>query len=251
MKPQVHLSILSLAALILACNLPATSGQASPVPTIAATQVPAPTQPPAATQPPLPTEIPTLAPTPTPSDPTLTPAKDPVNCRYGPGIEWLAVGALKVGETAPIIGKNASGDWWIIRLPSDPTATCWVAASVTVPSGNLAVVNVVAPPQAIVTSAVLKLNPTTVVVPGCVFPYSPIDLTGEITTNGPAIVEWHWEISQGNITTPATLEFQKYDTRTITDYVKYGEKGDYWVKLVVTKPNSVVAQASYTVTCSP
>jgi hypothetical protein len=253
MKLQTFLSVLVLAALTLACNLSSSTPTpvvivitqapvvAAPVTSVPATETPVPP----------PTEIPTPVPTATPSDPVLTPIKDPVNCRYGPGVEWEPVGALKVGETANIIGKNPAGDWWNIRLPANPTATCWVAASVTSPSGNLAMVNPVEVPQALVTKVTLVTNPTQMVVPGCVFPYSPVDLAGTITTNGPALVEWHWEISQGNVTSTSVLKFDKFGTQTISDYVKYGAQGEYWVKLVVTKPNSVVAQANYTVVCGP
>ena len=121
----------------------------------------------------------------------------------------------------------------------------------TIASGNFAAVNVVAPPQAIVTKVLLTLKPTEITVPGCVFPYTPVDMTGEITTNGPAIVEWHWETSQGNVSSSNTLNFAKYDTQTVSDYVKYGAEGNYWVKLVVTKPNSMVVQAKYKVVCGP
>jgi hypothetical protein len=243
---------------MLACNLPA-AGQATPAPV---TQLPAggdtvqptntqPVAPPTATQTPLPLDTPTITPTPTPSAPMLTPAKDPVNCRVGPGTEWQTVGALLGGEMAPILGKSAGSNWWYIQPPSNPGTFCWVAASVTIASGNLAIVNVVAPPQAIVTKVSLKLDPTEITVPGCTFPYSPVDMTGTITTNGPATVEWHWETSQGNVSASSTLNFAKYDTLTVSDYVKYGSEGNYWVKLVVTKPNSMVAQAKYKVVCSP
>jgi hypothetical protein len=258
MKPQAFLSVFAVAALMLACNLP-TAGQAVPTPFAAAATLPPvfpptdtpPAEPPTATLTPLPSETPSITPTSPPAVPVLTSAKDPVNCRFGPGVEWQMVGALLVGETAEIIGKTAGGGWWLIRLPSNPNTTCWVAASVTVLSGDLAAINIIAPPQAIVTKVSLTLKPTEVSVPGCVFPYTPVDLAGAITTNGPAVVEWHWETSQGNVSASSTLKFDKYDTKTVTDYVKYGAEGNYWVKLVVTKPNSMVAQAKYKVVCGP
>lgn len=260
MKPQVFLSVISITALMLACNLPAASQQASPtqiagtVPPLSSTTVATNTQSAetsTATLTPLPSELPTITPTATPSVPTVTPAKDPVNCRFGPGVEWVTVGALKVGESANIMGKTNDGNWWYIQLPSNPENFCWVGASVTVPSGNYGAVAVVAPPQAIVTKVSLELDPTEVTVPGCVFPYTPINLKGTITTNGPTVVEWHWETSQGNTSASEDLTFNKYDTLSISDYTKYDAKGNYWVKLVVTKPNSMVAQAKYKVVCGP
>jgi hypothetical protein len=177
--------------------------------------------------------------------------KDPVNCRFGPGVEWVTVGALKVGEMATILGKTAGGGWWYVQLPSNPANSCWVAASVTVPSGNYDAVAIVAPPQAIVTKVTLKLDPTEVTVPSCSFPYTPINLKGQITTNGPTMVEWHLETSQGNVSASDIFKFERYESITINDYVKYDKEGNYWVKLVVTKPNSMVAQAKYKVVCGP
>ena len=261
MKPQVLISLLMIAALALACNLPNGAGQAIPTPTVGeATKLPAadtaipstntpPAGPPTATL--TPVNTPTITPTPTPSVPVLTPSKDPVNCRFGPGIEWQMVGALNVGETATVIGKTADGGWWYIQLPSNLGTSCWVAASVTTLSGNFAAVKVVAPSPAIVTKVSLTLKPTDITVPGCVFPYTPVEMTGTITTNGPTSVEWHWETSQGDVSASDTLNFDKYDTKTVTDHVKYGAEGNYWVKLVVTKPNSMVIQAKYKVACGP
>jgi hypothetical protein len=161
------------------------------------------------------------------------------------------VGALKVGESANIMGKTGGGAWWYVQLPSNPENFCWVAASVTVPSGDYNAVAVVAPPQAIVTKVSLELDPTEVTVPGCTFPYTPINLKGTITTNGPTEVEWHLETSQGDVSATDTFKFERYESITINDHVKYGAEGNYWVKLVVTKPNSRVAQAQYKVKCGP
>lgn len=258
MKPQVFLSVFAITALMLACNLP-VAGQSAPTqPAGGVTQTPAgstatipPTETPPATLTPPPSETPTTAPTPTPSEPMVSPSKDPVNCRFGPGQAWVTVGALNVGEAATILGKTADGGWWYIRLPSNPTTTCWVAASVTTPSGNYAAVTVGTPPQATVTKVSLTLNPTEITVPGCVFPFTPIAMTGVITTNGPTMVEWHWETSQGNVSSSDTLKFDQYGKQTVSDSVKYDAAGNYWVKLVVTKPNSMVIQAKYKVVCGP
>jgi len=263
MKPQIFLSVFAIAALALACNLPTAAGETIPTPPAGeVTKLPAentvisptntpPAEIPTATLTLPPTETSTITPTATPSVPMVTPAKDPVNCRFGPGVEWQTVGALPVAGWANILGKTADGGWWYVQLSSNPSISCWVAASVTIASGNLAAVNVVALPQAIVTKVSLTLKPTEITVPGCVFPYTPIEMTGTITTNGPAIVEWHWETSQGNVSASGTLNFNKYGDQTVTDHVKYGAEGNYWVKLVVTKPNSMVAQAKYKVVCGP
>lgn len=272
MKLQIPLSVIAIAAMILACNMPNTSGQAlptqAPAPTVLGqaetTKTPSggiiylptetetqPAVPPTAVSTALPQETPTTAFTSTPSVPTVTPLKDPVNCRFGPGVEWLAVGALKVGEMATILGRTAGGAWWYVQLPSNPANSCWVGSTVTIPSGNYEAVAIVAPPQAIVTKISLELDPTQVTVPGCTFPYTPIAMKGTISTNGPTEVEWHWETSQGDVSASDILKFAKYDSLLVSDHVKYGAEGNYWVKLVVTKPNSMVKQANYKVVCGP
>lgn len=256
MKSRVFVSILMFALAALACNLPSAGGDAAPVveeqtPTPqAALPLPSSTptpEPPTATLTPLPSETPTITPTPTPSNPVVSPAKDPVNCRFGPGTEYAVVGALLVAEVGNIQGKSAGGDWWFIQTPKG--ANCWVAGSVVIASGNLAIVNVLAAPQALVTDVTLAVKPTTLVVPGCVFPYSPVELKGSITTNGPATVKWRWETSQGDVSATSSLEFTSFGTKTIEDVYKVGAKGDYWIKLVVLGPNNDMAQATYEVVC--
>ena len=272
MKPQVIFSICAIAALILACStvtvnvnsptaVPAASAavQATSQPTsttvptqVSPTDLP-PSLPPTETAIPVPslTPIPTLVSNPTPSEPTLTTIDKPVNCRFGPGTEYSVVGYFLLGESARIEGKASDSNWWYIRTPKNPDLICWVAGSVTQASGDLALVKVVPPPEVLVTDVSLKLDPRDITVPGCVFPYTPVTLTGSITTNGPAIVEWHWETSQGNVTSSQVIKFTKFGTLTVSDYVKYGAAGTFWVKLVVTSPNSDVAKAEYKVVCGP
>ncbi len=97
----------------------------------------------------MPTETPqftfTPADTPTPTA-TFTPEKAQVsvsidtNCRTGPGEIYDYLGALHVGQTADVIGKNQSGDTWIVQLPGNPAVTCWLwgqYATVTGSSSNL------------------------------------------------------------------------------------------------------------------
>jgi len=251
MKPQVYILLFAIAMLVSACNLPgAASAQPLPVleVTLQATAQPLATLTP---PPPEPTETPTITPTPTVSAPVLTTLDKPVNCRFGPAMGYSTVGALVLGESASITGKSASGDWWQIQLPKKPDTNCWVAASVTTASGGVSTVSVVAAPQAYVTGVTLKLDPQKITVMNCIFPSTPVNLTGTITTNGPTVVEWHWETSQGYAPGSHPLKFANFDTATVTNSVQYSAKGTYTVSLVVTSPNSVVAQASYKVICEP
>lgn len=250
MRPPIALAVLLILTAVLACNLPnatpqPTAPNESPTiatsPTVAATLTETPV--------PLPTGTTTPNPTATPSTPMLTPSEDPVNCRLGPGTEWIAIGALLVGEVAPIQGKSASGSWWYIQILGG--INCWAAASVTIASGNLSPVSVQAPPTAEVTDVTIKVEPSEVVVPGCVFPGPSVDFKGSITTNGPTTVTWHWETSKGDTSADSTLNFNQYDTKNIQEPYRTSAEGEHWVELVVTSPNKEEIRATYTVKCGP
>ena len=49
---------------------------------------------------------------PTPESAGFTVASDTVNVRGGPGTNYAVLGRLQQGQTFPITGKNAAGDWW-------------------------------------------------------------------------------------------------------------------------------------------
>jgi hypothetical protein len=68
------------------------------------------------------------------------------NCRTGPGEPYEIVGALGVGERAEVIGRNQSGDTWIIRLPSDPSVTCWLWGYYATVEGDTAGLTIYTPP---------------------------------------------------------------------------------------------------------
>jgi uncharacterized protein YraI len=253
MKSRIVYPVLVLILVMLACNLPVASGGQPATVTVAPVEVASETPilptsvPPTATFTPFPTEIPTITLTPTPPNPVVTPLKDPVNCRFGPGTEWAPIGALLAGETAPIQGKTAGGEWWYILTSNG--ANCWVAASVTGASGNLAIVNSLAPPQALVTNVTLNVKPSTVSVPGCTFPASPVELKGTISTNGPTQVTWHWETSQGDVSADSYLNFKGFGQKDVEDTYKVGSQGEFWIRLVVTSPNTKTVQAKYKVVC--
>lgn len=82
--------------------------------------------------PPTATATPTASATPTPIfTATLTipliSVSTPTNCRNGPGRVYVRVGALLVGETAEVFGRDPTSRYWYIRNP-DPGAGaefCW------------------------------------------------------------------------------------------------------------------------------
>lgn len=116
------------------------TGDASPT----ATQTPTLTQ-----ELPSPTPTETLIPTPiiisSPATPQLS-VSVPTNCRVGPGRDYERVGALLVGEVADVVGRNAAGDYWIIRNPDRPNQTCWLWGRYASLGGNTSALPVFTPP---------------------------------------------------------------------------------------------------------
>ncbi|MEW6407019.1 MAG: hypothetical protein AB1649_35020, partial [Chloroflexota bacterium] len=194
------------------------------------------------------TAPPTL--TSTPTVPVASPIDRGVNCRFGPGTEWLVIGALLVGQNATIQGRNGDSSWWYVSTPNDPGRPCWVAASVTNASGNLSNIPVVAEPDASVIDAGVDVEPETITVAGCLGPIQPIKLTGVIETNGPATVKWHFETQQGGLMASQTTEFTTADEREVSaDYTPPLLAGTYWVRLVITAPNNDSAEVKYKIEC--
>jgi len=73
------------------------------------------------------------------------------------------------------------------------------------------------------------------------------ELLGNLTTNGPATVKYHWEISgtTNNVTVESTLDFVSAGTQPakITAYPL--NCGNYTARLVVTSPNAAAAQTDF------
>ena len=250
MKSRALLSIFVLIFALSACNLPSSA----PTETPTLSQIT-----PSATQPSF-TETPTLTPLPsntppptatfTPTVPVAFPKEQPVNCRLGPSMGWIILSALTVGTSSQIVGKTADGSWWYIIDPLNSGRKCWVAASVTNTAGNLAGIPVAAAPGMTVTNVNVEINPDTISVAGCMGPIQPSKITGTIETNGPGTVKWHFETQQGGAMTDKSTDFDAFgSTDVAADYTPPLTAGTYWVRLIVTSPNSMQAEAKYTITC--
>ncbi len=68
------------------------------------------------------------------------------NCRTGPGNAYPIIGALAVGQTAEVVGRSASSDNWIIKLPGSPSVTCWLWGQYATVVGNTAGLPIYTPP---------------------------------------------------------------------------------------------------------
>ncbi len=189
--------------------------------------------------------------TPTPTIPIAWPLDKAVNCRFGPGTEWLSIAGLQAGQVATIQGKNGDASWWYVTTPNDPGKPCWVAASVTLTAGNVANLPVVNPPVAQVTDVSVKLNPKEINLPGCIGPVQPITIKGTIETNGPGKVKYYFKTEQGGDNPVEDIKFDSADSKTVE--ISYtppaGPAGTYWVRLIIVNPNDKVGEATYKITC--
>ena len=68
------------------------------------------------------------------------------NCRTGPGTVFPALGILRVGESAEVVGRSVYKDTWIIKLPSNPAVTCWLWGQYATVVGNTDGLPAVNPP---------------------------------------------------------------------------------------------------------
>ena len=96
------------------------------MPTNTPTETPQPT----ATIPPLPTDF-----VPAVILPAVVTA--PANVRFGPGVQYAGPGGLRTGKTLEVVGRNAAGDWLLIREVGGQK-TSWVYAPNLTVQGDIA-----------------------------------------------------------------------------------------------------------------
>jgi SH3-like domain-containing protein len=231
-RPVFFAGILSL--LLMACNFQATS----PTPTALPTFTPGPTS----------TPIPTA--TATPAAVSLTVKDDLINCRLGPGTEYILVTELLKEQFAQALGRNDSATWLYIRDPGNPEGFCWVSTSVLETSGPVIELPIFPPPFVTVTDFNLRVEPSRILVNCSQFPQT-VFLAADITTNGPTLLTWKWEASTGVVSDVGTLVFQEAGIQTINEYYQISGPNEYWVKLYVLTPNELVQQVNIPVSCTP
>ena len=240
MRPRVWIVSLTLIVGLAGCRLPAEEPfTPTPVTVPSLTQVVTPT--------PLPTELPTR--TPHPRILYAMARDQPVNCRFGPGTIYEIVDELGPFQSAQIAGKDNTGMWWYVHNPNNPGAMCWASASATDFEGDTESLPVVAPPFVTVDRLEVRAEPPRITV-GCdAFPQY-ILLIAEITTNGPALVTWRWEMSTGDVTQADTLIFEKAKTQVVQKSVIVYSPNDYWGQLHVNAPNEMITQVKFIANCT-
>lgn len=242
MKLGWTLPLLALTLAALACNWSEIAPPAapeiepSPLPTFAIS-----------TLTPVPTETPLPAATSTPDAPVAWPRSLGANCRYGPGQEWEVVSSIPAGTNAEIEGRTVNTAWWYV---SDPMKTddsfCWVAYDVVDTAGNLNIVRIVEPPVASVTEVIVDAAMVTFSACGA---SNQVTFNGNIKTNGPATVNYQWEVSGASRETTAsrTLNFSHAATNNVTTDMILSDCGEYTAVLRVTEPNEILAQRSFAI----
>lgn len=251
MNPRTLFPVFILVLAMLACNLP-SNVPVTETPTLqilaSATTQPLATDLP--TQTPLPSDTPPPAPTSTSTIPIAFPKDVNVNCRLGPGTAWIPTSALVVGQSSQITGKSSDGSWWNIVDPQNASKRCWVSSSVVNTGGNISAIPVVDSPKASVTNATVNVDPKSISVTGCSGPILPLKIKGTIETNGPTSVKWRFETQLGGAMGDQTTNFDAFGAKDVSaDYTPPVSAGTYWVRLIVTNPNDLQAETSYTITC--
>jgi len=83
--------------------------------------------------------------TPTPSVPMVS-VSLATNCRSGPGTVYDLIGQLLVGQTAIVLGRDSTSQYWVIDNPSNPGSTCWLWGQYATVSGDISTLPVVPVP---------------------------------------------------------------------------------------------------------
>jgi hypothetical protein len=87
----------------------------------------------------------TLVFTPTPLVPMIS-VSVPTNCRNGPGKVYEMVGALLIGESAVVFGRDPTNNYWYIRNPDSENDFCWVWGNYATLTGPVSFLPIFTPP---------------------------------------------------------------------------------------------------------
>jgi uncharacterized protein YgiM (DUF1202 family) len=215
-------------------SLPLPTETALPEPT--ATALPSPT--------PVPTDIPVI-PSITPP-PTLVPSIPMVsvsvntNCRSGPSRFYDLLGGLRVGESARVVGKSPSTNYWIIETPRG-SGVCWLwngYATVTGDTAALPVVETPPPPPA----PKLSVKSDTACYAG---PSTDFDKTGTLKAGRDATLlgrdrySEYWQIENPSASGNCWISGKDVSFSGVLDMIEYVK-----APLMVTKTSGYACQVT-------
>lgn len=239
-KEETMIRLVLLAGLVLlgltACR--AAPPQPTPFPTASPTS------------PPVPTAAPTDTSIPEPVEVSMQVAAEAVNCRFGPGTVYQTLNEIGGGKLLRAIGRNEDFTWWLVRDPGNPGGSCWVSAEVIEELGETASLPVIPLPFVTVTDVSLRVEPSRIVVNCDQFPQT-VFFEASITTNGPTLFTWKWEVSTGITSNVGTLIFEEAGTQVINEYYQINAPNEYWVKFYVLTPNERIQEVAFPVSCTP
>jgi hypothetical protein len=194
--------------------------------------------------------LPTYTPTSTPAFASVRPKSALVNCRIGPGRVYNLIGELKEGQSARATGTDLNGAWFYIEDPGNPDGHCWVAAQFVEVTGNVNDLPVVQPPLPSVINIEVTVEPARLLVPCDQFP-QVVYLYADITTDGPALVTYRWEVSTGVSSIDISIPFEEASTQTVSDFYQIASPNDYSVTMHVLGPNDISETTNFQVNCNP
>jgi uncharacterized protein YraI len=78
---------------------------------------------------------------------TLATVVTGANVRSGPGVAYPSIGSLKVGDTAPLVGRDVSAGWLVISFKAAAQGQGWISSQLVSFSGDAHSLPVVAAPS--------------------------------------------------------------------------------------------------------
>jgi hypothetical protein len=195
-------------------------------------------------------ESPAATGTPRPVSVFATARSLPVNCRFGPGLIYKVISMLDAGQSSRADGRDFTNGWLYLHDPLNPGGFCWASDSAIDIEGEASLLPVVNPPFVTVDKIVVSVEPQRITVTCDNFPQFAL-LIAEVTTNGPSVVNWRWELSTGEVTDPQILTFEQAETKVLQKSFVIYSPNDYWVRLHVNAPNDASDQANLVANCTP
>jgi len=81
--------------------------------------------------------------------------EDPINVRSGPGVFYDEIGVLLPGESVPVLGRSAGGDWLLVEYPGVKEGSGWIYSPlVSISAGEIQIVEPPSTPTPEVTETI-------------------------------------------------------------------------------------------------
>jgi hypothetical protein len=76
-------------------------------------------------------------------------------------------------------------------------------------------------------------------------------VNADIITNGPAMVVWRWETSEGESVDKDPVLYLEFGAKSA--FIHYGiyTAKDYWIQVHILSPNNMTERVGFKATCTP